>query len=247
MLPIRDLNPTRRVTAVTWLLLAGVAAVYLLVQPRGEAEAVQFLYEWATIPCEVETGAPLTFDEASSGRCLDQSATAERLIAPDKGVYLSVLVSIFLHGGLLHLLGNLWVLWIFGNNVEDELGSVRFAVFYLASGIAASLGHVLSYRGDTTPVVGASGAIAGVMGAYLVLHPWARIVSIVPPLFFLPFRVPAAVFLVIWLGLQFTLAGQNTNIAWEAHVVGFAFGVVVVGTLRAIGAVRPPSARFRPR
>jgi hypothetical protein len=149
-----------------------------------------------------------------------------------------LLTAVFLHGGIGHLLGNLWVLWIFGNNVEDELGHVRYALFYLVAGLVASMGHVLANPSSTVPVVGASGAIAGVMGAYLVFHPRARVVSIVPPFFFLPFRVPAAVFLVVWFLMQFVLAGDDTNIAWEAHVVGFVFG--------AIAAVVVPRARPAP-
>ena len=181
-----------------------------------------------------------------SGECTDDPGPA---VAPGKNVYLSLLTSIFLHGSLLHLLGNLWILGIFGNNVEDDLGSIRYAVFYAGAGLAASVGHVALHAADTTPVVGASGAIAGVMGAYLVLHPWARVVSIIPPLFFLPFRVPAAVFLLVWFALQFALADQDTNIAWEAHVVGFAFGVVAALAMRPIvdrRRRRPPARRRLP-
>ncbi len=226
---------------MTWLVLAAAAAVFFFVQPRSQPASIEFLYEQATIPCEIIAGDPLTVDEATSGVCDDDPGPA---LVPDKRVYLSLVVSIFLHGGLLHLLGNLWILWIFGNNVEDDLGSIRFAGFYLAAGLAASIGHVAIHRDDVTPVVGASGAIAGVMGAYLVLHPWARVVSIVPPLFFLPFRVPAAIFLLVWFGLQFLLAEQDTNIAWEAHVVGFVFGVAVVGAMRLLGLpMRRPRTR----
>ena len=200
MLPIRDLNPTSHITPVTWVVLAIAAAVFIFVQPHASPQSAEFLYEQATIPCEITAGEPLTVAEINTGRCLDQPGPQ---LAPSKHVYLSLIVSIFLHGSIVHLLGNLWILWIFGNNVEDQLGSIKFAVFYLAAGLAAGLGHVVLYRGDTTPVVGASGAIAGVMGAYFVLHPWARVVAIVPPLFFLPFRVPAALFLAVWFVLQF--------------------------------------------
>jgi membrane associated rhomboid family serine protease len=240
VLPIRDLNPTRRFTPVNWLIILAAAAVFFFVQPHSTRDATTFLYEQATIPCEVTSGAPLTVAEVTTGTCDDRPGIE---LAPGKNVYLSLVVSIFLHGSALHLLGNLWVLWIFGNNVEDDLGPVSYAVFYLAAGLVASVGHVLLYPGATTPVVGASGAIAGVMGAYLVLHPWARVVAIVPPLFFLPFRIPAAFFLVVWFALQFALAGQDTNIAWEAHVIGFAFGLAVAGALRARGSIRRSTYR----
>jgi membrane associated rhomboid family serine protease len=193
------------------------------------------MYAHATVPCEILTAQPLNVREVSTGTCARDSSPPAY---PDKNVYLSLLTAVFLHGGIGHLLGNLWVLWIFGNNVEDELGHVRYALFYLVAGLVASMGHVLANPSSTVPVVGASGAIAGVMGAYLVFHPSARIVSIVPPFFFLPFRVPAAVFLVVWLLMQFVLAGEDTNIAWEAHVVGFVFGV--------IAAVVVPRARPAP-
>ena len=229
---------------ITLLIIAVAAGVFALVQPHSSPESGEFLLEQATIPCEVLTGQPLTIDEIRSGVCDDDNSSNNDAndeggteFAPDKHVYLSLLIAVFLHGSVIHLLGNLWILWIFGNNVEDDLGSARFALFYLAAGLAASIGHVIVYRGDTTPVVGASGAIAGVMGAYLVLHPWAKVVAIIPPFFFLPFRLPAAVFLVIWFALQFMLANTDTNIAWEAHVVGFAFGVGVATLLRSSGVV----------
>ncbi len=233
MFPIRDINPTARATFVTWLIIVAAAAVYFFVQPGGD-EGAAFMYEQATIPCEIQQAEPLTLGEIETGRCGDERGPQ---FAPDKQVFLSLAVAIFLHGSLMHLLGNLWILFIFGNNVEDDLGSLWFAVFYVLGGLAASVGHVIIYRGDTTPVVGASGAIAGVMGAYLVLHPRAGVVSIIPPLFFLPFTVPAALYLLIWFGLQFLLAEQDTNIAWEAHVVGFAFGVAVALWLRMSGFV----------
>jgi membrane associated rhomboid family serine protease len=236
VLPIRDLNPTRRTTVVTWVIIAVAAAVYFFVQPHDAAGSTEFLYEQATIPCEIESGEALTVGEIRTGRCGDDTGPQ---FDPGKRVYLSLVVAMFLHGGIAHLVGNLWMLGIFGNNVEDEMGSVAFIAFYLGAGLAASIGHVLAYPGDTTPVVGASGAIAGVMGAYLVFHPWARVVSIVPPLFFLPFAVPAVVFLGLWFALQFSLADADTNIAWQAHVVGFAFGALVALALRLSGRVRP--------
>jgi membrane associated rhomboid family serine protease len=223
LLPIRDLNPARSPAIATGLLLLVSVAVFLGIQPSGSADTVPFLYETATIPCEVVTGAPLSVEEIRSGRCIVEDTGA---VFPEKHVYLSLLVSIFLHGNLVHLLGNMWMFWIFGNNVEDAMGHGRFVVFYLVGGVLAGLAHVVMQPGSTIPVVGASGAIAAVMGAYLVLYPRAWVQAIVPPLFFFPFHVPAIVFLGIWFVSQFGLAGQETNIAWEAHVAGFAFGAV---------------------
>jgi membrane associated rhomboid family serine protease len=224
MLPIRDLNPTARRPFVNWLVIAAAVLVFFAVQPRsGDRDVAEFMYAEATIPCEITTAQPLTVQEALTGSCSRDSSPPAY---PDKHVYLSLLTAVFFHGGIGHLIGNLWVLWIFGNNVEDELGHVRYALLYLVAGVVASMGHVLANPSSTIPVVGASGAIAGVMGAYLVFHPGARVVAIVLPLFFLPFRIPAAIFLVVWFAMQFLLAGRDTNIAWEAHVVGFVFGVI---------------------
>jgi membrane associated rhomboid family serine protease len=222
MLPIRDHNPVRTTPVVTWVVIAAAAWIFFFVQPRPDREAFAFLVEEATIPCEVVTIQPVSIDELTTGVC----SRAGEPEFPGKNIMFSLVASIFFHGGVGHLLGNLWVLWIFGNNVEDEFGHNRYAVFYLVSGVLAGLSHVALNPTSTIPVVGASGAIAGVMGAYLVLHPSARVTAIVPPLFFLPFRVPAALFLGIWLLGQFGLAGAATNIAWEAHVGGFIVGVL---------------------
>lgn len=245
MIPIRDLNPTRSSTPVTFLLIAAAAAVFFAVQPRSGAEAIEFLYERATIPCEVVAGEPLTVDEIATATCDDADPSPQPF--PDKNVWLSLVVAIFLHGGVLHLVGNLWILWIFGNNVEEDLGHLGFALFYATAGLAASVAHVAIHVGDTTPVVGASGAIAGVMGAYLVFHPRAMVISIVPPLYFLPFPVPAAIYLLVWFWFQFLLADQATNIAWEAHVAGFVFGVGVALVLRLAGVTGRRRRRLEAR
>lgn len=228
MLPIRDDNPTHRTPFVNWMIIGLAALVFFFVQPADDLGSIEFLYAEATIPCEVVTAQPLSVSEIQSGSC---TRGGQPLFA-DKSVLQSLVVAIFLHGGFGHLLGNLWILWIFGNNIEDEFGHVRYLIFYLASGVLATLAHVVLNPTSTNPVVGASGAIAGVMGAYLILHPAARVTSIIPPLFFLPFRVPAALFLAVWFVGQFALAGGDTNIAWEAHVGGFAVGAAYALTLR---------------
>jgi membrane associated rhomboid family serine protease len=222
LLPIRDLNPSRTRPLVTWLLVGAAVYVFFAIQPFDAEGSFLFLYEQASIPCEITTGEPLSAIEIRSGVCIAEEQAA---VFPEKHVLASLAVSIFLHGNLAHLFGNMWMLWIFGNNVEDAMGRVGFGVFYGLAGILAGLAHVVMNPSSTIPVVGASGAIAGVMGAYLVLYPGAQVVSIIPPIFFLPFRVPALVFLGIWFLTQFGLAGQATSIAWEAHVAGFAIGV----------------------
>lgn len=223
MLPLRDDNPTRRSAAVTGLLIAASVWVFLAIQPREPAQSAEFLYRRAAIACEVVTAEPLTFPEIRSGVCDPSPAPG---VFPDKSIPLSLLTSLFLHAGFAHLAGNMWILWIFGNNIEDHLGHVRFLAFYLVSGLVATIAFVALNTSSTVPMIGASGAIAGVMGAYLILFPTARITSIVPPFFFLPFRVPAWIFLGLWFAGQFAISSTNAAVAWEAHVAGFATGMV---------------------
>src|SRR5207302_3701248 len=137
----------------------------------------------------------------------------------------------FLHGGWLQLLGNMLFLWIFGNNIEDRFGRVRFLLFYLGCGVVAAYGFALADPQATTTLIGASGAIAGVLGAYLVLYPRARVWSLVPFLLFLPLRIPAWLVLGLWFGLQWAYsAGIMTSgagsVAYLAHVIGFLVGVL---------------------
>lgn len=225
MLPIRDLNPSQTTAFVTWLLIGACVAVFVLVR----TDEVYF-FEAASIPCEVITGEPLSAAEISGGTCsrADEGPGA----FPDKNIWWSIVFSIFLHGGLLHLISNMWVLLIFGNNVEDAFGHFSYLIFYLLAGLVASAAHFLLRPESTIPVVGASGAIAGVMGAYAVLYPRARVTAIVPPFFFWPFALPAMLFLLIWFGSQFLLAGEQSLIAWEAHVAGFVFGFIGALVLR---------------
>jgi membrane associated rhomboid family serine protease len=221
LLPIRDENPSRRRPFATWAIVVACAFVFFRLQPSTGPDAAVFVYENATIPCEVTTGQPLSIAEIEGAPC---DSAPEDLAFPAKSVSRSLLASLFMHGSIGHLLGNLWVLLIFGNNIEDKMGHGRYLVFYLVGGLLASLAHVAKTPSSTVPVVGASGAIASVMGAYLVLFPAARVQSIIPPFFFWPFRMPAFIFLGIWFIGQFALAGEESLIAWEAHVAGFVVG-----------------------
>ncbi|MYC85127.1 MAG: rhomboid family intramembrane serine protease [Acidimicrobiia bacterium] len=228
MIPIRDLNPGIRRPVVSLLLIASVVAVYFLVQPAEPVDEYEFLVRQAAIGCEISTNEAVSLEEIRSERCVAGDGNP---VFPEKSLHLSVLFSIFLHGGLAHLIGNVWSLWLFGNNVEDAYGRGGFLLFYLLSGAVATFGFVALNPDSTAPLVGASGAIAGVMGAYFVLFPGARVLSIILPIF-IPFRLPAALFLLLWLGAQFLLAGSASGIAWEAHVAGFLFGMVVTMVFR---------------
>jgi membrane associated rhomboid family serine protease len=228
MIPIRDTNPGLHQPVVTLALIAVSVAVFFFVQPpSGTDEDVEFAYRNAAIACELITGDPLTEAEIVADRCVRDDGGVP--VFPAKALGLSVIASIFLHGGLLHLAGNMWSLWIFGNNVEDAFGRLGYLLFYVATGIVATAGFVVLNPDSTVPLVGASGAIAGVMGAYLVLYPKAKVVSVFPVLFFVPIAVPSAIFLVLWFAGQFALVGQDSGIAWEAHVAGFLAGVVIAG------------------
>lgn len=225
MFPIHDVTPARSRPLVTIAVIVANVLVFLVWQPRGDPAGVEFLYERATIACEVMTGAPLSLREVVTGAC---SASPSNVpFFPGKSIVLSVFTSMFLHGGLLHLAGNMWFLWVFGNKVEEAYGRTRFAAFYVAAGVAATLAFVLLNPRSTQPLVGASGAIAGVLGAYLVLYPRHPVVS----LFFVAvLPVPAALFLGIWFFAQFAIG--DAGVAWEAHVAGFLAGMLVTAFVR---------------
>jgi membrane associated rhomboid family serine protease len=238
VLPLRDDNPTRRRAAVTLLLLAVNVGVYVFLQPDPvdpEATA-RFNFERAAIPCEITTGDPLTIGEVvatvnglgDDGDLCDADTAGAPEAFPQKSIALSVLASMFLHGSLVHLGGNMLFLWIFGNNIEDRLGRIRYVIFYLAAGVVATLTHVALQPDSTVPLVGASGAIAGVMGAYLVWFPRVPILS-----WFAIFLVPvqARWLLVYWFVSQFFI-NPNEGVAWAAHVGGFVFGVLVALAVR---------------
>jgi membrane associated rhomboid family serine protease len=254
VLPIKDYNPTVRRPIVTLLIIAACTVIFFFVQPRQtdalfeRTADVQFQQvEWtvrnAAIPCELWQGRPLTVQEVRETFLGGDTTACETHssgppFAPHKNVYLAVLLSMFLHGGLLHLAGNMLFLWVFGNNIEDRMRPLGYTIFYLVGGLVATATYVALNPNSSVPLVGASGAIAAVMGAYLVLFPAAPVLSIVV---ILPVLVPASWLLGLWFVLQF-FVGPNSGIAWAAHVGGFVFGAVVAFMLR--GRLRPPRQPF---
>lgn len=225
MFPLRDLNPTRQWPWVTTVLILANAAVFFLWQPLGNAnDEAEFLYANAAIPCELTSGEPLSFAEIASGVCSDREAQEA---FPDKLVVASSVVSMFLHGGLLHLASNMWFLWLFGNNIEETYGRLRYLSVYLVAGVVSTLAYVAVNADSTIPFVGASGAIAGVLGSYLVLYPTRWVLSLI---FVIVIPVPAAIFLGLWLLGQFAIT--DPGVAWEAHVAGFLFGVALTLLVR---------------
>ena len=210
MFPFRDHNPSRHTPYVTWTIMAINIVVFVLYSPLlGDAAALSGFFDtWAMVPAEITAGQE----------------------------YHTSITSMFLHGGIMHIVGNMLFLWIFGDNVEDAMGHIPFAIFYLASGLGADAFHVLSDPNSLVPTVGASGAIAGVMGGYLLLYPKAKVdVALILFVFIRVFTLPAFVVLGIWMGLQMfgELASRATGggIAYWAHIGGFIVGVVTITPL----------------
>ena len=212
-------------------------SLYRRQQTLAEAsvDEVQFPLEWAVVPCEVLTGRPLTVDEVAAtydgpgdATACDPDATAPALF-PDKRVRAAVISSLFLHAGPFHLALNMLFLWVFGNNIEDRLGRVGFLAFYLVGGIVGTVAYVAVQPLGTVAVLGASGAVAGIMGAYLVWYPDAPIRSL---LFLILIDIRARWFLVVWFLVQFFTWSEPG--AWVYHVAGFAYGVITGRVLRKV-------------
>lgn len=215
------MNPTHITPWVTLLFIGACALVFFVFQNQPtEGEQIEFLYQRAAVACEIVTGQPLTITQIESQVC--EAAGASPVVFPEKQPWVAAFVSMFLHGGLMHLLFNMWSLWIFGNNVEEAFGHFRYAILYLAGGLFATLVFVMVNPDSTVPLVGASGAIAAALGAYAVLFPGHRVLTLLG-WFLVP--LPASIFLAFWFFAQFGLGGTGT--AWEAHVGGFLFGLVV--------------------
>lgn len=212
MIPYRDESSTRLFPFVNWLLIAANLVVWFQVQGAGNPEVVRATVEaFGVRACEVALQCP-----------------------PEGAGHLGLFSSMFLHGSWAHLLGNLLFLWVFGNNIEDALGHVRYLAFYVLAGLGASAAQVAVDPQTAVPMVGASGAIAGVMGGYFLLHPGSRIHTWIPPIFFV--RLPALVILGYWIFVQVYLgmvtldapgAGEG-GVAFWAHVGGFGVGLVTV-------------------
>jgi membrane associated rhomboid family serine protease len=246
VIPIRDVNPTNRTAWVTLAIIAANVVVFLLWQPTFGANTEQrsffFFYCHAMVPWEVTHQVDLAQGGVAAREAIDADlgpgvgAEVQQALqrgCPDKDVNLPILVSMFLHGGWLHIGGNMLFLWIFGNNVEDRLGRLAFIAFYLLSGLAATALQLAFGPSSAVPNIGASGAIAGILGAYLVMFPRARVYTIVIFFFITAIELPAVAVLGFWFVLQLFSGvgslGANVNggVAYWAHVGGFAFGAAV--------------------
>jgi len=235
LIPISDANPTRHTPVVTiGLIIANVVAFFFLEPDFGNGpEASEYFFENAPLPCQAAEVFGSDDADCPVGRVLVRGVGEVDIPDRDATSLLSaVLLSTFLHAGFLHIIGNMLFLWVFGNNVEDYLGPVKFLIFYLLGGIAAAFAHILLNLNDVLPAVGASGAVAAVMGAYLVLYPRARVNTLVPIFFFFTVvQLSAFAVLGLWFVYQFIIggldaAGGGNPVAWLAHVGGFVFGVI---------------------
>ncbi|WP_455206480.1 rhomboid family intramembrane serine protease [Kaarinaea lacus] len=214
MIPLHDDNPTSIFPVVTIAFIAICVLVFFWELSLGPATEQAF-YTYGAIPAVVVGG---------------------KLLPPQFDViptWVTVFTSMFMHGGWMHIIGNMLYLWIFGNNVEDAMGHGRFVVFYLVCGIAAFLAHALGDVNSQIPTIGASGAISGVLGAYLLLHPRARVLVAIPLGFFIyTTRLPAAIVLAFWFVLQLlnsaAASAGESGVAWGAHVGGFVAGMALI-------------------
>jgi membrane associated rhomboid family serine protease len=226
VLPLRDNIPTARTPVVTYVFIAANILVYFLWQqgglslgtPDSEHYLCQ-LNEWSAIPAEL-TG--------------DRQPLPAQCGTDDASTWMTPFTAMFMHGGLLHLGGNMLFLWIFGNNVEDSMGPIRFVVFYVLGGLAATGLHLVTDVNSTVPTLGASGAIAAVLGGYLLLFPRARVVTVIFIVFFFTIlELPALLVLGLWFLQQalygyFDLAGNEGSVAYFAHIGGFVFGLLAI-------------------
>jgi membrane associated rhomboid family serine protease len=224
--PYRDENETIRTPVVTMLLIAINIVVWLVVQRAGTGYGLAAsVCDFGLIPGELTL-------QASPGAGFPMGNGLACLVDPGRAP-LHILTSMFLHGGWMHLLGNMWFLWLFGNNVEDSMGRLRFIAFYLICGTCAALAHVFTDPSSIMPMVGASGAISGVMGAYIVLYPRVRVYSLVIIFVFVTtISLPAWAMLGYWIVLQLLggLGGPEAGggVAFWAHLGGFAAGVLLI-------------------
>jgi len=214
VIPLHDDNPTVITPLVTVSLIVICTATFLWEFSLGE-QTQKAIYQFGAIPSAILG---------------DRGLAPELVLIP---AWLTVLTSMFMHGGWMHLIGNMLYLWIFGNNIEDAMGHVRFIIFYLLCGLAAFAAHAIPAAESTIPMVGASGAISGVLGAYLLLYPHAKVLVLIPLGFFITtLRIPAAFVLLFWFVLQI-YSSVNTEpagagIAWGAHIGGFIAGMALL-------------------
>jgi len=209
--PLKDENPTRTFPFFTIVLIVINFIVFFIELSMGRQRGY-FVAKFGVVPFEITHAVDISPKVAF-------------------GPYITLITSLFLHGSLFHLLGNMWYLWIFGNNVEDIVGHFKFLIFYILGGISASLLQILITANSTVPIIGASGAVSAILGAYVVKFPRARIKTLLFIFIFITLvSVPAVTFIGIWFLMQLisSVAGAASNVAWFAHIGGFLFGLITI-------------------
>ena len=277
MIPLKDLNPTRERAYLTVALIVVNVVVFLAQVFRPEVEQELDFYRYGVIPrCFLTQGNPEKHDAALKAaltplakRWLEQEAYARRnpYLVTRRNVdglvevlrekvgrrreWLTLFTAMFMHGGWLHIIGNMWFLWIFGNNIEDVCGRIRFVVFYVLCGVLATVAHIVTGPSSVVPTIGASGAISGVLGAYILLFPHARVLSLIRlGYFFLAEEIPAWIFLGVWILLQFLNGIPSLHnpaaagVAWFAHIGGFIAGMALIYLFRRARAAPPSGIEF---
>lgn len=235
MIPLHDDNPTETMPIVTVALIAACTVIFFYQLSLGPQAEQNLVYQYGAIPAVL----------------FGQEALPRGMAAIPASF--SLITSMFLHGGFLHLIGNMLYLWIFGNNIEDAMGHVRFIGFYLVCGVIAAMSHALTDPGSVMPMIGASGAISGVLGAYLLLYPRAHVYVLIPfGFFFWRTYVPAFLVLGFWFVLQVisgtaTVGGGGGGVAWFAHIGGFLAGMALIGFFkrRSVRFFNPPRRSLR--
>ena len=225
MIPISDINPAKNSPVISRIFMFITIGIFLLVQPKNQIDLINFFYQYSAIPCELVTFSPLSESQFYSNDCLNNTKAP---IFQNKNLVLSIVFANFFHANFIHILGNLWSFWIFGNNVEDKLGKVRFTIFIIFIGFLSIAVHIYLNQNSLTPIVGASGIVSGLMGAYVYMFPNARLLVLVPFGFLFPTTIKAKFFMIFWFLSQILISITDQNISWEAHVGGFVFGYLLL-------------------
>jgi len=225
VIPISDINPARNTPVISRIFMFATVGVFLLIQPKNQIELFNFFYQYSAIPCELVNFSPISESQYYNNDCFNNQTSS---IFPEKNLFLSIISANFFHANFIHILGNLWSFWIFGNNVEDKLGKFRFIIFLIFIGIISISVHTYLNQDSLIPIVGASGIVSGLMGAYVFMFPNARLLVLVPFGFLFPTTIKAKFFMIFWFMSQILISISDQNISWEAHVGGFAFGYLLL-------------------
>jgi len=228
MIPISDINPAKNTPIISRIFMISVVLTYVIIQPKTDLELFNFFYEYAAIPCEFITGYPISIEQYYQNNC---NVISNDVIFPFKNVYLGLFYSNFFHANFIHILGNLWSFWIFGNNVEDKLGKIKFFIFLFIVGVSSISFHIVLNQTSLVTVVGASGIVSGLMGAYVYLFPNAKLLVLVPFGILFPTTIKAKYFMIFWFVSQIFIAISTSNISWEAHIGGFIIGYALLKVL----------------